>query len=159
VASEVNNAAVRLDPSRLLPGRCTGNPVSVPVPPDRTHDLTVPLRRGRRLIIGYVIAAPCIQTMDGSSTQECPVDFIDEGDSTQHIRAKEDFERGAYEPVHPVEVTAAQRRAAPGHSGLVEVNAKFLTEALTGCEAATGAPRGSYQCAPIALVCPMLAER
>jgi len=109
--------------------------------------------------MGYVIAAPCLQAMDGSSTQECPVDFIDEGEITQHIRARQDFERGAYEPVHPVEVTAAQRRAAPGHSGLVEVNAKFLTEALTGREAATGAPRGSYQCAPVALVCPMPAER
>jgi hypothetical protein len=109
--------------------------------------------------MGYVITAPCIQTMDGSSTQECPVDCIDEGDSTLHITAKGYLERGAYEPVYPVEVTAGQRRAAPGHTGFVEVNAKFLTEALTGREAATGAPRGSCQSAPIGVDCPMLAER
>ena len=49
----------------------------------------------------YVIAAACIDAMDTSCVEECPVDCIYEGDRKLYINPKECIDCGACEPVVP----------------------------------------------------------
>ena len=49
----------------------------------------------------YFIAAPCIDVMDKSCIEECPVDCIYEGDRKLYINPRECIDCGACEPVCP----------------------------------------------------------
>ena len=60
----------------------------------------------------YVIASPCIDVMDKSCTEECPVDCIYEGERKLYINPKECIDCGACEPVCPVEAISQDRRVA-----------------------------------------------
>ncbi|HEY2765163.1 MAG TPA: ferredoxin [Pseudonocardiaceae bacterium] len=51
----------------------------------------------------YVIAEPCVDVLDKSCIEECPVDCIYEGDRMLYIHPDECVDCGACEPVCPVE--------------------------------------------------------
>jgi NAD-dependent dihydropyrimidine dehydrogenase PreA subunit len=51
----------------------------------------------------YVIANPCVDTLDKSCIEECPVDCIYEGARMLYIQPDECVDCGACEPVCPVE--------------------------------------------------------
>ncbi len=51
----------------------------------------------------YVIAEPCVDVLDKSCIEECPVDCIYEGNSMLYIHPDECVDCGACEPVCPVE--------------------------------------------------------
>ena len=51
----------------------------------------------------YVIAEPCVDVMDRSCIEECPVDCIYEGARMLYIHPDECVDCGACEPVCPVE--------------------------------------------------------
>jgi hypothetical protein len=102
---------------------------------------------GRRLIMGNVIDPRCIDIMDGSGTQECPVDRIYQGDRKVCIDPREHIDPGACEPVHPIGATGSHRRVAHEH-----------TVARPGRDAQVAAPGGSNRLAPIGVDTPMGAE-
>ncbi len=58
----------------------------------------------------YVIAGDCLDIMDQSCTEECPVDCIYEGERKLYINPKESIDCGACEPVCPVEAISQDRR-------------------------------------------------
>ncbi|MGN9842497.1 ferredoxin [Nonomuraea sp. H19] len=107
----------------------------------------------------YVIAAPCIDVMDKSCVEECPVDCIYEGDRKLYINPKECIDCGACEPVCPVEAISQDRRVAPEHEGFVEDNRRFFVEVLPGRDAALGAPGGSHKTGRVGVDTPMVADR
>ncbi|WP_219413783.1 ferredoxin [Pseudonocardia nigra] len=51
----------------------------------------------------YVIAEPCVDLLDKSCIEECPVDCIYEGGRMMYIHPDECVDCGACEPVCPVE--------------------------------------------------------
>ena len=51
----------------------------------------------------YTIAQPCVDVLDRSCVEECPVDFIYEGKRMLYIHPDECVDCGACEPACPVE--------------------------------------------------------
>ncbi len=91
----------------------------------------------------YVIAEPCIDVMDKSCIEECPVDCIYEGDRKLYINPRECIDCGACEPVCPVEAISQDRRVSTEEAAFVEDNAAFFTEVLSGRDAPLGDPGGA----------------
>ena len=107
----------------------------------------------------YVIAAPCIDIMDKSCIEECPVDCIYEGDRKLYVNPKECIDCGACEPVCPVEAITQDRRVAPEYREFVEDNRRFFAEPLPGRAEPLGAPGGSNRTGRIGTDTPMVASR
>src|SRR6476620_509650 len=97
----------------------------------------------------YVIASPCIDTMDRSCLEECPVDCIYEGERKLYINPRECIDCGACEPVCPVEAIASDRAASAEFAPWVADNARFFAEVLPGREAPLGNPGGAMRVGPI----------
>ena len=66
----------------------------------------------------YVIAEPCIDVMDKSCVDECPVDCIYEGSRKLYISPVECIDCGACEPVCPVEAISQDRGGRPRPRGV-----------------------------------------
>ncbi|GAA1791408.1 4Fe-4S binding protein [Planosporangium flavigriseum] len=107
----------------------------------------------------YIIAEPCIDVMDKSCVEECPVDCIYEGERKLYINPKECIDCGACEPVCPVEAISQDRRVAPEHVDFVEDNRRFFVEVLPGRDAPIGAPGGSHKAGRIGMDTPLVAGR
>jgi len=105
----------------------------------------------------YVIAGPCIDVMDKSGTEECPVDCIYEGDRKLYINAKECIDCGACEPVCPVEAISQDRRVPEEYAEFVEDNKEFFAAVLPGRDEPIGAPGGSHKTGAIGVDTPMVA--
>ncbi|MGQ0464693.1 MAG: ferredoxin [Sporichthyaceae bacterium] len=92
----------------------------------------------------YVIAEPCIDVMDTSCRDECPVDCIYEGARKLYINPKECIDCGACEPVCPVEAISQDRRVNPDYAEHVEDSRRFFLEVLPGRDEPIGNPGGSH---------------
>jgi NAD-dependent dihydropyrimidine dehydrogenase PreA subunit len=107
----------------------------------------------------YVIASPCIDVMDKSCTEECPVDCIYEGERKLYINPKECIDCGACEPVCPVEAISQDRRVPADDHAFVEDNRSFFVAVLPGREEPLGAPGGSNKVGPLGIDTPLVADR
>lgn len=97
----------------------------------------------------YVIASACIDVMDRSCVEECPVDCIYEGKRKLYINPKECIDCGACEPVCPVEAISQDRRVAPEDEEFVLDAHRFFAEPLPGLDEPLGAPGGAHKTGPI----------
>jgi len=93
--------------------------------------------------VPYVIAAPCIDVMDRSCTEECPVDCIYEGARKLYIQPDECIDCGACEPVCPVEAISPKRSVPADQQEYVADNARFFNEPLPGRDVPLGSPGGA----------------
>jgi NAD-dependent dihydropyrimidine dehydrogenase PreA subunit len=91
----------------------------------------------------YVIAEPCIDVMDRSCVDECPVDCIYEGSRKLYISPVECIDCGACEPVCPVEAISQDRAVEDDYEAHVEDNARFFDDVLPGRGEPLGAPGGA----------------
>ncbi|MEO7058227.1 MAG: ferredoxin [Lapillicoccus sp.] len=107
----------------------------------------------------YVIASPCIDIMDKSCIEECPVDCIYEGERKLYVNPKECIDCGACEPVCPVEAITQDRRVADEDTDFVEDNRRFFVEVLPGRAAPLGAPGGSHKTGAIGVDTPLVSGR
>jgi len=107
----------------------------------------------------YVIASPCIDVMDKSCIEECPVDCIYEGDRKLYINPKECIDCGACEPVCPVEAISQDRRVAEEDEDFVEDNRRFFVEVLEGRDEPLDAPGGSHKTGALGVDTAMVARR
>ena len=80
----------------------------------------------------YVIAAACIDVMDRSCIEECPVDCIHEGERKLYINPAACIDCGACEPACPVSAISQDRRVPGEQREFVADNARFFTEPLPG---------------------------
>jgi NAD-dependent dihydropyrimidine dehydrogenase PreA subunit len=91
----------------------------------------------------YFIAAPCIDVMDKSCIEECPVDCIYEGDRKLYINPRECIDCGACEPVCPEAAIFTDFKAPAEMAEFVQDNLRFFAEPLEGRVEPLGSPGGS----------------
>ena len=92
----------------------------------------------------YFIGRPCIDLLDKSCMDECPVDCIYEGDRKVYINPVECIDCGACEPVCPVEAISSDREPSESSgSEYIEDNAAFFSNVLPGRETPIGNPGGA----------------
>ena len=96
----------------------------------------------------YFIAAPCIDVMDKSCVEECPVDCIYEGDRKLYINPRECIDCGACEPVCPETAIFTDIKPPAGMAGFAQDNQHFFAEPLPGRGAPIGNPGGSAKVGP-----------
>ena len=106
----------------------------------------------------YVIAAACIDVMDKSCMDECPVDCIYEGGRKLYINPRECIDCGACEPVCPVEAVSQDRRVPDGQHAFVGDNARFFELPLAGRAEPLGAPGGASTLGALGVDTDLVAE-
>ncbi len=90
----------------------------------------------------FYIGASCVDEMDKSCTEECPVDCIYQGDRKLYINPAECIDCGACETVCPVEAISSTLRGTPDPAWAAD-NAAFFADVLAGRERPLGNPGGS----------------
>ena len=78
--------------------------------------------------MAYVIGEPCIDVMDRSCRDECPVDCIYEGGRALYIHPDECVDCGACEPVCPVEAIFYEDDLPEKWSDYTQANVDFFDE-------------------------------
>lgn len=93
--------------------------------------------------MAYVIAQPCVDVMDRSCVDECPVDCIYEGGRSLYIQPDECVDCGACEPVCPVEAIYYEDDLPAAFEPYLQDNANFFEDTLAGQGAPLGSPGGA----------------
>lgn len=106
----------------------------------------------------YVIAQPCIDVLDRSCVDECPVDCIYEGRRALYIQPDECIDCGACEPVCPVEAIFYESDTPPEWEKYIDDNARFFHRPLPGATEALGAPGGAEKLGPVAVDTELVAD-
>ncbi|HEY7047858.1 MAG TPA: ferredoxin [Jatrophihabitantaceae bacterium] len=91
----------------------------------------------------YFVAAECVDVLDRSCIDECPVDCIYEGGRKMYINPSECIDCGACEPVCPVTAIRSDLRIDPADAEWRDDNAAFFTDVLPGRDAPVGSPGGA----------------
>ena len=107
----------------------------------------------------YVIAQPCVDVMDRSCVEECPVDCIYEGGRALYIHPDECVDCGACEPVCPVEAIFYEDDLPDEWSDYLSDNAAFFEEILAGRDDALGSPGGAAKVGPVPADAPLVASQ
>jgi NAD-dependent dihydropyrimidine dehydrogenase PreA subunit len=97
----------------------------------------------------YFIGATCIDVMDKSCLDECPVDCIYEGERKLYINPGECIDCGACEPVCPQESIYLDWRAPAEMAPFIDDNGRFFSDTLPGRSAPLGNPGGSTGISPV----------
>lgn len=106
----------------------------------------------------YVIAQPCVDVMDRSCVEECPVDCIYEGGRSLYIHPDECVDCGACEPVCPVEAIFYEDDLPDEWLPYLTDNADFFVETLPNQEAPLGSPGGAMKLGAIGSDAPLVAS-
>ncbi len=91
----------------------------------------------------YVIGAACIDVLDRTCIEECPVDCIYEGARALYIHPDECVDCGACEPVCPVEAIYYEDDLPADQQPFLADNARFFAEPLPGRDEPLGSPGGA----------------
>ena len=97
----------------------------------------------------YVIGKPCVDVMDRSCVEECPVDCIYEGERALYIHPDECVDCGACEPVCPVEAIFYEDDLPEELQPHLDDSAAFFTETLRGRDEALNSPGGAAKVGPV----------
>jgi NAD-dependent dihydropyrimidine dehydrogenase PreA subunit len=90
--------------------------------------------------MAYIIGEACVDVMDRSCIEECPVDCIYEGGRKLYIHPGECIDCGACEVACPTEAIKSGQTADPAHR---EDNRKFFEVTLPGRDGPLGSPGGA----------------
>ena len=91
----------------------------------------------------YVVTKACIDEMDRSCVEVCPVDCIYEGLRKSYINARECIDCGACQSVCPAEAIYQDRELPDELHVYVEDSERFFIEPLAGRSEALGTPGGA----------------
>jgi ferredoxin len=100
--------------------------------------------------VTYVITAGCIDVLDKSCIEECPVDCIYEGERMLYINPDECVDCGACEPVCPQEAIYHDEDVPPGLSAFAGASREFFAE--------LGTPGGASRVGRIGRDAPLVAQ-
>ena len=106
----------------------------------------------------YVITQPCVDVLDRSCVDECPVDCIYEGSRALYIHPDECIDCGACEPVCPVEAIYYEDDLPEEYEPYMEDNETFFTMAIPDRGAALGSPGGAADIGPLEVDAPLVAS-
>ena len=104
----------------------------------------------------YFIAGPCIDVMDKSCIEECPVDCIYEGERKLYINPGECIDCGACEPACPQDAIFTDWRAPDDAVAFLADNKRFFEEPLPGRPEPLGSPGGSDRIGPVGTDTPLV---
>lgn len=104
----------------------------------------------------YAIGAACIDVMDRSCLEECPVDCIYKGNRKLYIHPRECIDCGACEAVCPVEAIVSDRTATAADQDFLSDNAAFFTAALPGRAQPLGSPGGALKTGVVGVDSPLV---
>ena len=76
----------------------------------------------------YIIALPCVDLLDKSCIEECPVDCIYEGERMLYIHPDECVDCGACEPVCPVEAIFYEDDVPDQWKDFYKANVEFFED-------------------------------
>jgi NAD-dependent dihydropyrimidine dehydrogenase PreA subunit len=105
----------------------------------------------------YVIGQPCVDVMDRSCIDECPVDCIYEGARILYINPDECVDCGACEPVCPVEAIYYEEDLPEALRPYLADNEAFFTQALPGRDEPIGNPGGAARLGVVGVDTPLVA--
>jgi NAD-dependent dihydropyrimidine dehydrogenase PreA subunit len=105
----------------------------------------------------FFIGGACIDELDRSCVDECPVDCIYEGDRKLYINPRECIDCGACEAVCPVTAIASDLRIADEDIPWRDDNAAFFDQVLPGRDAPLGSPGGAADIGPLGVDTPLAA--
>ncbi|WGX95061.1 ferredoxin family protein [Nocardioides sp. L-11A] len=107
----------------------------------------------------YVIGADCIDELDRSCIDVCPVDCIYEGDRKSYIHPGECIDCGACEVECPVSAIVVDRlaRTVPEQAVHLDDARVFFTEVLPGRAEPVGTPGGAGRYGAIGVDTPLVA--
>lgn len=104
----------------------------------------------------YVIGEPCVDVLDRSCIDECPVDCIYEGERMLYIHPDECVDCGACEPVCPVEAIYYEDDLPEALQPYLADNDRFFSETLPGKDTPLGSPGGAAKLGTVGADTPML---
>jgi NAD-dependent dihydropyrimidine dehydrogenase PreA subunit len=91
----------------------------------------------------FFVTDNCLDVLDRSCIDECPMDCIYEGDRKMYINPRECIDCGACEPVCPVSAILSDLHPSERDRVWSEDNAAFFATVLPGRDAALGSPGGA----------------
>jgi NAD-dependent dihydropyrimidine dehydrogenase PreA subunit len=91
----------------------------------------------------YVVGTACVDVMDKSCVQECPVDCIYEGARSLYINPDECVDCGACKSICRVGAIYYETDLPDDEQQHLADNAAFFTEVLPGRDAPLGSPGGA----------------
>jgi len=93
--------------------------------------------------MAFPIGTACVDAMDRSCTEVCPVDCSYLGARKLYINPVECTDCGACEPECPVQAIYIDDDVAPQDAWLIADNADFFATVLSGCTQPVGNPGGA----------------
>lgn len=91
----------------------------------------------------YVIGSACVDVVDKSCVEDCPVDCIYEGDRAMYINPNECVDCGACAFICKMDAIYFETDLPDGEKAHLADNAAFFTEPLPGRDTALGDPGGA----------------
>ncbi|MBB3042639.1 ferredoxin [Nocardioides soli] len=110
--------------------------------------------------MSYVIGSDCIDVLDRSCVDVCPVDCIYEGDRKSYIQPDECIDCGACEVECPVTAIVVDRKARkdPDLTAHLDDSRTFFDEPLPGRAEPIGSPGGAQAYGVIGADTPLVAD-
>jgi NAD-dependent dihydropyrimidine dehydrogenase PreA subunit len=105
----------------------------------------------------FVIGTACVDVMDKSCVQECPVDCIYEGARVLYIHPEECVDCGACKLICKVEAIYYEDDLPEDQHQHLADNAAFFTEALPGRDSPLGSPAGAAKLGALGVDTPLVA--
>ena len=105
----------------------------------------------------FFVTGACLDVLDKSCIEECPVDCIYEGDRKMYIQPRECIDCGACEVVCPVTAIASDLQLTDANRPWRDDNAAFFDVVLPGRSEPLGAPGGASTLGPIPADAPLAA--
>ena len=106
----------------------------------------------------YVIGSACVDVVDKSCVQECPVDCIYEGDRAMYINPDECVDCGACACICRMDAIYYETDLPEDQQRFLADNAIFFTEVLPGRDAPLGTPGGATQLGRVGVDTPFVAS-
>lgn len=105
----------------------------------------------------YVIGAACLDVMDKSCVQECPVDCIYEGARMMYINPDECVDCGACKSICRVDAIYWEGDLPDDEVQHLDDNAAFFRHVLPGRTSPLGSPGGAANVGPVGVDTPLVA--
>jgi NAD-dependent dihydropyrimidine dehydrogenase PreA subunit len=106
----------------------------------------------------YVIGQSCVDVMDKSCVEECPVDCIYEGARSLYINPEECVDCGACKSICRMDAIHYETDLPEDQHEHLADNAAFFGETLPGRDGPLGSPGGAAALGPVGVDTPLVAS-
>jgi NAD-dependent dihydropyrimidine dehydrogenase PreA subunit len=108
--------------------------------------------------MAFFVTGACLDVLDKSCIEECPVDCIYEGGRKMYINPRECIDCGACEVVCPVTAISSDLQIKPDEGPWRDDNVAFFDTVLPGRSEPLGSPGGAADLGPIPADAPLAAS-